>query len=187
MEKTSLADKAVQAVVYINAGRIGLFTPGKESTGRISWQGGINLSKIVFEDAQTSGDPAIIILVEIAFLQQELNFSDEADNVTRSSLNTAIQSFRDAISCIKTAEKSADYKAAATTYPNDAKNRIKDCPRDAVHQACSAHWTRLHNILRSPGINMQEKTVLQQRAANMKTAQTCYLAKQKKALFNSDS
>jgi hypothetical protein len=182
MAKTSLTDKAVQAVVYINAGRIGLFTPGKEGAGRISWQGGINISQTVFQDAQTSGDPRIIILVEIAFLQQELNYSDEADNVTKSSLTKAIQSFRDAIACLKIVGNSIAYKAAATTYPNDAKNRIKTYPRDAVHQACSAHWTRLQNILRSPGINMQEKAVLQQRAANMKTAQTRYLEKQKKAL-----
>ena len=51
-----------------------------------------------------------------------------------------------------------------------------------MHCACSAHWTRLQNILRSPGINMKEKAVLEQRAANMKTAQARYLLKQEKAL-----
>ena len=182
MAKITLSDRAIQAVVFINTGRIGLFTPGKESQGRISWQVGMSQSQAIFQEAQESVDPRTIILVEVAFLQQELNFADEADSKTRSSLKKAIDSFRDAIACIKTVGKPAEYKAAATTYPNDDKNRIRTYPRDAVHQACSAHWTRLQNILRSPGINMQEKAVLQQRAANMKTAQTRHLEKQKKAL-----
>ena len=182
MAKISLSDRAIRAVVYINSGRIGLFTPGEEGKGRASWQLGMDRASTIFKEAQTIADPRTFILVELAFLQQELNYTDETDTITKSSLTKAIQSFRDAITCLKTVEKPDSYKAAATTYPNDDKNRIKTYPRDAVHQACSAHWTRLQNILRTPGINMQEKAVLQQRAANMKTAQTHYLGKQEKAL-----
>ncbi len=74
------------------------------------------------------------------------------------------------------------YRIAETAFPNDPKYRVMDFPRDAIHFACTSHWTRLQNIERSPGINMKEKAVLQQRAANMKKAQTRYMEKQQKAL-----
>ena len=182
MAKITLPDRTIRAVVYISTGRIGLYTPGKESAGRISWQKGIDLAQTIFDEAHTTADPRTIILVETAFIQQELNYADEADINTKNSLTKAIQSFKDAIACLKTVEKSEVYKGAETTYPNDDKFRIKTYPKDAVHFACSSHWTRLHNMLRTPGINMQEKAVLQQRAANMKTAQLRYLEKQQKAL-----
>ncbi|GHV82402.1 hypothetical protein AGMMS49991_09600 [Spirochaetia bacterium] len=51
-----------------------------------------------------------------------------------------------------------------------------------IHQACDAHRTRLSNSLRTPGINMTEKAVIQQRVANMKTAVSYYIEKQKAAL-----
>jgi hypothetical protein len=74
------------------------------------------------------------------------------------------------------------YQGAETTYPTAAKYRIQGLPKDAVHSACIAHRTRLRNSLRTPGINMIEKAVLQQRAANMTTVQASYIAKQKKVL-----
>ena len=182
MAKITLPNRAVQAVVYINAGRIGLFTPGGESEGRILWQGGINRALTVFQETQLTADPRIILLVEIAFLEQELNFADESDKKTITSLTAAIQSFKNAIACLKIVEKPESYKNAEITFPDDDKFRIKTYPKDAMHFACSAHWTRLQNIIRAPGVNMQEKAVLEQRAANMKTAQTYYMKKQQKAL-----
>jgi hypothetical protein len=52
----------------------------------------------------------------------------------------------------------------------------------SIHQACDGHRTRLSNSLRTPGINMKEKAVIHQRAANMKTAVSHYMEKQKAAL-----
>jgi hypothetical protein len=75
------------------------------------------------------------------------------------------------------------YRSAETAFPTSPKYRVQGYPRDAVHLACAAHWTRLQNVLRSPGINMAEKAVLQQRAANMKTIQGSYVHMQEKALF----
>ena len=42
----------------------------------------------------------------------------------------------------------------------------------------------LQNILRTPGVNMIEKAVLQQRIDNMNAAQAAYTSKQRKALGN---
>jgi hypothetical protein len=123
--------------------------------------------------------------------------------MTRSSLTQAIQSFEDALRCLKIMENALGYRFVEAAFPTSPKYREHGYPRDVVHLACAAHWTRLQNVLRSPGITMirkprerqiqpilyrtrpkalTEKAVLQQRAANMKTSQHCYIAMQKKAL-----
>jgi hypothetical protein len=64
------------------------------------------------------------------------------------------------------------------------KYRFSGFPRDAFHIAFIGHKTRLQNILRSPGIDPVEKALLKQRFANLSTAQTGYVEKQRKALIN---
>jgi hypothetical protein len=98
--------------------------------------------------------------VEEVFLQQELNFCNEADTDTKSSLALAVQSFEDALRCLKTVEHPTGYRFAETAFPGNPKYRIGGYPRDAFHLACIAHRTRLRNILRVPGINMIEKALL---------------------------
>jgi hypothetical protein len=56
--------------------------------------------------------------------------------------------------------------------------------KTAFHIACISHKTRLQNILRSPGIDPIEKSLLTQRFENLSTAQGGYIEKQKKALKN---
>jgi hypothetical protein len=135
-----------------------------------------------FQEAQYIADPQTLILVEMAFLSQELEFCAKGDTDTRNSLVYAIQSFRDALRSLETVEDAAGYKIAETTHPTDPKKRVQGFPADAFHQACSSHKTRLRNILRSPGIEMLEKALLKQRAVNMKVAQGAYVEKQRKAL-----
>jgi len=182
MDQTGLLARIITAAAYIDNGRKGLDTDGEEHNGRISYEIGISNALLIFQETQIAGDSQTFILSERFFLQQELQFCAETDSTTKSSLIKAIQSFEDALRCLKTVEDPAAYRAAETTFPTDSKNRVKTFPRDAVHQACSAHWTRLQNSLRTPGINMKEKAVLNQRAVNMKTAQISYTEKQKKAL-----
>jgi hypothetical protein len=76
-------------------------------------------------------------------------------------------------------EDTAVYRDVEKTYPTFPKYRIQGFPKDAFHLACIAHRTRLRNSLRTPGINMIEKAVLNQRAANMTSAQSGYIEKQK--------
>ncbi|MCL2600851.1 MAG: hypothetical protein FWD88_06695, partial [Treponema sp.] len=106
----------------------------------------------------------------------------EVDTITRRSLIQAIQSFEDALRCLKTAEDSTLYRAVETAYPTVPKYRHRGFPRDAVHLACASHRTRINNSLRTPGINMKEKAVFTQRASNMLATQAAYTEKQKKAL-----
>jgi hypothetical protein len=180
MATTGLPANIVLAVDYIDTGRKGFATDGEEHTGRLSYEKGISLALSTFQEAQSSGDPETLLLTESSFLQQECHFCAEADDDTRHSLTQAIRSIEDALHCLKIVEDAAAYRSAEATYPTASKYRYQGFPRDAVHLACAAHWTRLQNSLRTPGINMIEKAVLQQRAANMKTVQYSYVEKQRK-------
>jgi len=154
----------------------------EEHEGRLAYEGGISGVLAAFLDAHVSASPQIIILTESAFLQQELQFCHVTDTETKRSLTQAIQSFKDALRCLETVENQTLYQGAETTHPTAAKYRIQGFPKDAVLLAWLAHRTRLRNSLRTPGINMIEKAVLQQRIANMTAAQKSYSAMQKNAL-----
>ncbi|GHV91069.1 hypothetical protein AGMMS50268_15720 [Spirochaetia bacterium] len=181
MDLTGFLDSIVDYVDEIGMGRKGLATDGEEHAGRIHYERGISGASNAFHEAQNSADPQIIVLSELVFLQQELQFCNEADTDTRSSLTQAIQSFEDALRSLQ-AVADAGYKIAEKTYPQNSKYRIQGFPKDAFHLACIAHRTRLRNVLRSPGINMIEKAVLHQRAANLTAAQDSYITKQEAVL-----
>ncbi|GHV78321.1 hypothetical protein AGMMS49944_01120 [Spirochaetia bacterium] len=181
MGKIGLVNDIFISVNSIDIGRKMLATDGKEHQGRLSYEDGISLALTSFQEAQTSADCELLILSEQAFLEQELHFCHDNDVITRNSLTQAIQDFEDSLRCLKTIGVTALYQAAETTY-STTKNRTQGFPRDIFHQACDAHRTRLSNSLRTPGINMIEKAVLQQRMANMKTAVGSYIEKQKEAL-----
>jgi len=182
MDLAGLLDNIVLAALNIDKGRKNLTLDGFEHAGRLFYEDGITTTLDIFKNAQASADPQTMILVELSFLRQEFQFCDETDTITRSSLTQAIQSFEDSIRCLKVVEDSNLYRGAEATYPTAPKYRFHGFPRDAIHLACAAHKTRLQNSLRTPGINMIEKAVLTQRAANMPTIQSAYAEKQRKAL-----
>jgi len=184
MVPTGLLNDIIIATAMIDSGRNGLRTDGEEHGGRLSYEEGIAAASGAFSQAASTSDPKIIMLVEEAFIEQELQFCSEEDSNTRSSLTQALQSFNDAFLCLETVEDAVKYKAAENTWPHNPKYRIHSYPKDAFHLACIAHRTRLQNILRAPGINMIEKQVHEQRSANMNSAQSAYIIKQKKALSN---
>ncbi|MDR1231773.1 MAG: hypothetical protein LBK61_10275, partial [Spirochaetaceae bacterium] len=156
--------------------------PGEERQGRILYEDGIALAMSAFQEAQRSADPQTLILAEMSFLSQELEFCAKGDTDTRNSLTYAIQSFRDALRSLEVVEDAAAYKSAEKTYPTDPKKRVQGFPADAFHQACGSHKMRLRNILRTPGVDMLEKALLKQRATNMGAVQGAYVEKQRKAL-----
>jgi hypothetical protein len=169
------------AVESIARGRLGYATKGQEQEGRIHYEKGISTALAAFKEAHSLADPKTTALLEQAFLQQELSFCPESDKNAHDSLSTALQSFDDAFLCLEVIDASS-YIAVEKSHPHAAKYRVQDLPKDAVHIAFIAHQTRLRNVLRSPGIDMIEKAVLEQRIANMKVAQRSYIEKQKDAL-----
>ena len=134
-----------------------------------------------FKEAQATADPQIMILAEYTFLTQELQFCEKSDKDSFSSLTKALQSFDDAFLALKAVEKSG-YKTAEETYPHHKDYRVGGYPKDSFHIACGSHKTRIKNMLRTPGIDPIEKSLLKQRLANLPAAQNGYIEKQKKAL-----
>jgi len=177
----SLATRIYVAVTQIDSGRKGFALEGKEREGRINYEEGISEALSTFLETQAAADPQALLFAEYAFITQEFELTQKSDKDTINSLTKAIESFRDAILALKAVEK-PEYKITDDVFPHDSKHRFRSYPNDSYHIACGSHQTRLKNILRAPGIDPIEKTLLKQRLANMSTAQTAYVEKQKKTL-----
>jgi hypothetical protein len=182
LELTGLLNNIADAALAIDFGRKGFATRGKAEEGRISFELGIAQATSTFKNAQSTIDPETIILVEYTFLSQELQFCEETDKDSKSSLTQAIQSFDDALLAHKIVEDRTLYQGAEQTHPRNKKYRIGGFPKDSFHIACISHKTRILNILRAPGIDPIEKALLKQRFANLNAAQSGYIEKQRKAL-----
>jgi hypothetical protein len=104
-----------------------------------------------------------------------------ADQRSESSAQQAVDSFDDAFRALGVVRNGAAYREAEKTYPRNRQNRYHGCPKDAVHQACIAHKTRINNTLRTMGLNLTEKAVYEQRRRNLGAMHTVYLALQKAA------
>ena len=187
MDLLGLLSNITEAAAKIYAGRKGVATRGKEQEGRISYEDGIALAQAAFQEASATdvaaatADPQILILAEYTFLTQELEFCEKTDKESLSSLNKAIQRFDDAFLALKAVETPC-YQTVEETTPHDKDYRVGGYPKDSFHIACSSHITRIKNMLRTPGIDPIEKSLLKQRLANLPTAQGGYIEKQKKAL-----
>jgi len=181
LDPTGLVYSIMTATANIDSGRKGFATRGKEQEGRISYEDGIAEAMSAFKEAQATADPQIMILVEYTFLTQELQFCEKTDKESFNSLNKAIQRFDDAFLALKAVEN-PNYKIADEITPHDKDYRVSGYPKDSFHIACGSHITRLKNMLRTPGIDPIEKSLLKQRLANLPSAQNGYIEKQKKAL-----
>jgi len=184
LDLIGLIDSVTTAVTNINLGRKGFITKGKEQEGRILYEKGIADALTSFKEAQISADPQIILIAEYHFISQEFQFCDKTDKDALNSLLKAIQSFDDAFTALKIVENHIGYRNAEKTYPNDKNYRVGNFPKDAFHIACISHKTRLKNVLRSPGINANEKLLLKQRILNLTAAGNSYGNKQMKALVD---
>jgi len=57
LEITGLVDSIIKAVIYIDAGRKGFATKGKAEEGRISFEKGIALAMVTYQQIQANADP----------------------------------------------------------------------------------------------------------------------------------
>jgi hypothetical protein len=143
LDRTGLLNDVLDGAYRIDEGRKGFAIPGKERQGRVSCEDGIALAMSAFQEAQRSADPQTIILAEVYFLSQELEFCAKGDTGARSSLAYAIQAFRDAgppqvaMRSLEAVEDVAGYKIAEKTHLTDPKKRVQGFPKDAVAQYSS--------------------------------------------------
>jgi hypothetical protein len=181
MDLIGYVSSITKAAANIDFGRKGFATRGKAEEGRISYEKGIAEALNAFKEAQATADPQIMILAEYTFLTQELQFCEKSDKDSLSSLTRALQSFDDAFFALQAVEDPG-YKMVDKATPHHKDYRVSGYPKDSFHIACGSHKTRIKNMLRTPGIDPIEKSLLKQRLANLPTAQNGYVEKQKKAL-----
>jgi len=182
LDLTGLAASIADAATSIDFGRRGFAIRGREQEGRISYEKGIAQAMSAFAEAQTSGDPYVILFIEYTLLMQEFRLCDESDKEARDSLAQAIQSFSDAFLVLKVVNDAVLYNAVDKAFPHHNAYRVNGFPKDSFHIACRSHRTRIQNTLRSIGIDPIEKTLLKQRFSNLATATSKYLERQKKSL-----
>jgi len=182
MEMTGLINDIISAASNIDSGRKGFAIKGKADEGRVLYEEGIELALSTFKKAQATADPQILLLAEYTFIAQELELCPKTDKNAINSLTKAVQSFDDAFLVLKIVEDKTIYHVADKAIPHAQEYRIKDYPKDSYHIACNSHKARIKNILSAPGIDPIEKSLLEQRQANLSTAQNAYVEKQKKAL-----
>jgi hypothetical protein len=184
MERTGLLDEILKAARGTDQGRKWLDTEGLEREGRINYRKGLSLAIVAFAEANTSAphDLELLIVAEYTFLNQELHFCASHDTKTKQSLTQALRSFDESLSALRVVESGAAYSAVDRCLPHRKEYRYYGMPKDSFHVACIGHKTRIANILRSPGINLGEKDLLERRYANIITAQAVYVKKQKQAL-----
>jgi hypothetical protein len=181
LDRIGLIDSIYKATSSIDLGRKGFATRGRAEEGRIFYEEGIAEAMSAFQQAQATADPQTMIVAEYTFLTQELEFCEKSDKESLSSLTKAIQRFDDAFLALRAVEN-PNYKIVDETTPHDKDYRVSGYPKDSFHIACDSHKTRIKNILRAPGIDPIEKSLLKQRLTNLPTAQNGYIEKQKKAL-----
>jgi hypothetical protein len=99
-----------------------------------------------------------------------------------SSSTTAMNDIGRAFIALKVLESRSDYQFVEQVISDHSQFRYKGIVKDAFHVACSGHWTRLGNSLKTHGVSLLEKQLIKQRCANLRTAQAIYLKKQKQAL-----
>ena len=182
MDLIGLVDNINNAAIQIDAGRKGFATRGKEQEGRISYEYCIERAMLAFQEVQATADPQTILLAEYTFITQELELCPKTDKNAINSLTKAVQSFDDAFLVLKIVEDKTIYHVADKAIPHAQEYRIKGYPKDSYHIACNSHKARIKNFLSTPGTDPIEKSLLEQRQANLSTAQNAYVEKQKKAL-----
>jgi hypothetical protein len=144
-------------VATIAEGRRGLEIEGEAEAGRISFRDGLAEAMAVFQEGAISDDARTFILIDHAYVTQEMQFCDIHDADAISSLNAAISGFDDALRVLPTVKDAAAYQTVETSYPHAGDYRVNGMPKDAYHVACIAHKVRLRNALRTPGLSMTEK------------------------------
>jgi hypothetical protein len=182
LDLAGLVDSIITATASIDSGRKGFAIRGKEQEGRINYEDGIERAMTIFQNAQTTAAPQIILLAEYTFITQELEFCEKTDKAARSSLTRAIRFFDDAFLALEMVNDKTLYQCADKVIPHDSEYRIKGYPLDSFHVAIKGHKSRLQNILKTPGLDPIEKSLLKQRLDTLSAGQIGYVELQRKAL-----
>ena len=133
----------------------------------------------IFKEAAETKDPHIIVAVEKAFNQTELDQFGDSPRM-RNSLREAIKGMEVIEAHLIYLKDPEKYRFINETHTL-SKNRKGDLPYDEARQAIRSHMTRLNNLDTSR-MDEAEREILEQRKENIQTAEEAYIPLQKTAL-----
>ena len=133
----------------------------------------------IFQEAAKTKDPHIMVAVERAFNQTELDQFGDSPRM-RNSLREAIKGMEVIEAHLIYLKDPEKYRFINETHTLN-KNRKGDLPYDEARQALRSHMTRLNNLDTSR-MDEAEREILEQRKINIQIAEDVYIALQKTAL-----
>ena len=133
----------------------------------------------IFQEAAETKDIHIIVAVEKAFNQTELDQFGDSPRM-RNSLREAIKGMEVIEAHLIYLKDPEKYRFINETHTL-SKNRKGDLPYDEARQAIRSHMTRLNNLDTSR-MDEAEREILEQRKENIQTAEEAYIPLQKTAL-----
>ena len=133
----------------------------------------------IFKEAAETKDPHIVVAVEKAFNQTELEQFAGSPRM-RNSLREAIKGMEVIEAHLIYLKDPEKYRFINETHTLN-KNRKGALPYDEARQALRSHMTRLNNLDTSR-MDEAEREILEQRKQNIQIAEDVYIALQKTAL-----
>lgn len=131
----------------------------------------------LLKEIQKCGDILTLITAEMSFFIAAMVQSRQQER----SIEMAKKQFQEALLSLQIIEDLAVYQKACQTYA--AKTRdAEGLPKDSFRLFLKSHIARLANQLSSPASEVESK-LLQQRRANLNTAEKLYKEKQRNPLF----
>ena len=179
---SSKAELVARVELFLFASRVAVNNVNVSPEGRIR----DNTSRQgleIFKEAAETKDIHIIVAVENAYIQTELDQFGDSPTM-RTSLLEGIKNLEVIESHLIRVKDRARYKLTNEDYALD-KNRKNDLPDDEARQCLRSHITRLRNLDTSR-MDKPERVILEQRRKNMKIAEDVYIAMQKTALNIAD-
>jgi hypothetical protein len=179
MEKNGLLKQMFDGVATLAEGRRALYTNGTEVYGLKLYREGYEIILSLFNEAIVSEDAEIMLLTEFFYTAGELSASDGNEPVAKSSAQTAVRKFEEALQALQTVVNPS-YGALHQALSTDKTYRHKGMPKDAFHVACLSDMARVRNGLSRMGLSLEDKGIARKRIELMNAAQDCYCQMQEK-------
>jgi hypothetical protein len=186
MDQISLQNSIATAMQRMVDGRKALTTEGLSNDGLIMLNDGQKSIIGIFNDAIASGNVDLMLDAMMFYTAQELVQNDVAEEVARSSAETAMAKFQDAVLSLK-AVKTDCYSVVDDCIPHSKNYRHGKYPRDSFHIACDSDRMRIMKGLTEFGHSPAMLDLAKTRRDLVDAAQSAYCNLQEAALIKENN
>jgi hypothetical protein len=180
MEKNGLLNSMRDGVAALADGRRKLYAKGTEVEGLEMYHKGYGIIFSLFKEALATKDAELMLLAEFYYTARELYESPGGEPVAKSSAQTAVRKFEEALQALKVVVN-PQYALVHQALSTEKAYRFKGMPKDAFHIACLSDMARVRNGLSRMGLSDEDKKIAHKRIEVMNFAQDCYVEIQQKS------